>query len=135
MANFAFYQDSNLTTLLTGNNMQIPEGVSNAQVYFGSTNSSYKLQRVSSPGIDSILVTVADANPGSGAEALWIKLSITYSGLDTAVAGADLNLGSTIYGGVANAIPFWIRVSNALTGASSSTDLSISISDVKEFTV
>jgi hypothetical protein len=134
MANFAFYQDSDLTTVLSGN-LQIPEGVNDGLLYFGSNETTLKLQKATSPGITSIYVTITDANSGSGAEASWVKLAVTKSGLDSASAGESLSLGSTIYGGAVNAVPIWIRTTNYLTGASVSTDITLTIVDVKEYVI
>jgi|WetSurSiteA1Bulk_404760.scaffolds.fasta_scaffold29305_2 hypothetical protein len=134
MATFAFYTDASLTTPVTGS-VGIGEGTTNTVFYLGSTNATKKLQNATSPGVDQITVDIVDANPGSGPEDSWVYLALTSGGLDSAVAGASLNLGLTITGGVANARAVWVRIVNSLSGSSSSTDLSIQVSNAKEFAV
>lgn len=67
-----------------------------------------------------------------------IKLATTAAGLASATAGAALNLGATITGGVANAVEVNIRVTNAVTTVSSNTgypELSLFINAVVETVV
>jgi len=64
-----------------------------------------------------------------------IKLATTAAGLDAAVAGAALNLGATINGGVANAVEVNIRITNAVTTVSSNVgqpELALYINSVIE---
>lgn len=51
-----------------------------------------------------------------------IKLALTAAGLDAATAGAALNLGTTINGGVANAVEINVRVTNAVSAVSNNED-------------
>lgn len=44
-----------------------------------------------------------------------LKLALTQAGLAAATPGAPLDLGATILGGVANAVEFWLRKTNAVT--------------------
>ena len=94
--------------------------------YLGDPDDTIKLQAASDPGVDPITVSVADSAPGSGVEDTHIKLALTSAGLDGATGGAALNAGSTINGGVANAVPIHYRWSNS-TGAGVSTEISLSI--------
>jgi hypothetical protein len=134
MATFGFFVDSNLTQPIL-NNYSINEGTSDFRFYLGGTSASVKLQDASSPGINSMYISIEDTILGSGPEKSWITLSLTQSGLSTAIAGESLNIGSTVLGGTASALPFWVRISNRLSGVSSSTDLFLKITGVKEFAV
>lgn len=51
-----------------------------------------------------------------------IKLALTAAGLAGATAGAALNLGTSINGGVANAVEINIRFTNAVTAVSDNED-------------
>jgi hypothetical protein len=131
---FGFYVNSSLTTPVTGN-YQVTSGTHDYQFYFGNPTSGTRLQDATSPGVSQIQITIEDTNPGTGAEASWMKLSLTQAGLDTAVAGDPLDIGTSVIAGSASAIPFWVRVYNTLSGVSSSTDLYLSITNSKEFPV
>jgi len=64
-----------------------------------------------------------------------IKLAATAAGLDSAVAGDPLNLGTTLTAGVGNAVEVNIRVTNAVTTVSSNAgnpELSLFINSVIE---
>jgi len=134
MATFGFYSDSNLTQAINSN-YQVNEGISDFRFYLGSTSDSVKLQDASSPGINSMFISIEDATVGTGPEKSWVKLSLTQSGLNSAIAGESLNIGTTILGGVASSLPFWVRITNQLSGIASSTDLSLKLTGVKEFAV
>jgi|PlaIllAssembly_1097288.scaffolds.fasta_scaffold00010_24 hypothetical protein len=133
MANFSFYNDAALTSLVNGV-VPIGEGTITKVYYFGSTDDTLVLQDAVAPGTDPIYVTIVDANPGSGAEASWVKVATTLSGLDSATPGASVSIGLSVYGGAGNSIPVYVRFVNSLSGTSSSLDLSIKTSTVKEFT-
>jgi hypothetical protein len=134
MATFKFYYDVDLSTPVTGN-VQIGEGSTTTVFYLGSTDESKKLQDATNPGVSNIEVSVVDATPGSGPEDTWVKLALTSGGLSGAVPGDPLSLGNTILGGVASAVAVYVGITNTLSGASSSTDLSLQVSGVKEFAV
>jgi len=134
MATFGFFADSNLTQPIS-NNYSVNEGTSDFRFYLGSTSASVKLQDATSPGINSMYISIEDTTLGSGPEKSWVKLALTQSGLATAVAGESLNIGTTVLGGTASSLPFWVRIANGLSGVSSSTDLFLKITGVKEFAV
>ena len=91
-------------------------GATDVLVYFGSASAGKTLQAASSPGGDPITLTPVDAAPGSGVETSMIKLARTALGLDSATAGAPMNLGVTLTSGAGNAVPVWVRVAaGALT--------------------
>jgi hypothetical protein len=54
-------------------------------------------------------------------ETTEIKLALTQGALAAATPGAALNLGATILGGVANAVEFWLRKTNAVTTVGDNT--------------
>lgn len=64
-----------------------------------------------------------------------IKLATSSAGLDSATAGAALNLGTSVDSGSANAVAIYIRVTNAVTTVtndSTDPDLAININGVTE---
>lgn len=134
MATFTFYSDAALTTPIV-TNVQFGEGTTTTILYLGSTDNTKKLQNATTPGVDPVEVSIADANPGSGPEDTWVTLALTLGELATNNPGDPLELSSTVYGGVSNAIPIYVKVVNSLSGASSSTDISLELSGVKEFAV
>lgn len=72
---------------------------------------------------------------GASHQTSEIKLATTQAGLNSAVAGASLNLGTSIRSGVANAKTFWVRVTNAVTTASNNSgtpEIGFDISDLRE---
>jgi hypothetical protein len=134
MASFGFYLDSGLTQPITGN-VSVSEGSSDFRFYLGSTSSAVKLQDATNPGVDDMYVSIVDSAPGSGPEVTWVKLALTQAGLATAIAGDPLSIGNTLYGGTSFSLPFWVRISNTLSGVASSTELSAKVTNVKEFSV
>ena len=50
-----------------------------------------------------------------------VKLALTQAGLDTAVAGAPLVIGTELLSGAANAVEVWARVTNAVSTVSSNS--------------
>jgi len=90
--------------------------------YVGSTDDQVTIQAESDPGVDPLQVSINDQNVGSGIEASHVKLATSQAGLSGATGGAALSLGTSIPGGVANAVPVWYRWTNS-TGAGSDTDI------------
>lgn len=90
-------------------------------------NQILQKQAQSNPGVDDLLLSIQDANVGSGHEASEITLAQTAGALDTNTAGASLSLGPTILSGVSAAEPIHIRVENAVTTVGNSTELSVAI--------
>lgn len=110
---FAFYTDAALTTLLSSaitfvQDMNSPVPFDRV-VWLGDPNSTKTLFDAADPGGAQIVVSVSDAASGSGIPASAIKLALTSGGLDSAVAGASLALGTSIAGGVAGAKAIHIR--------------------------
>lgn len=67
-----------------------------------------------------------------------IKMALSLSGLDTAIAGEPLTIGNTVLSGAGNAIPVYVRVTNTITQVSESLgtpELGININQVKQSSV
>jgi hypothetical protein len=113
-----FFSDAGLLTPFPGP-LQVTQksdgstGPVDNLLFLGSTETSRKFQADSNPGIDDIILDIDDLAPGSGHEDTEVKLAITLLGLDSAVAGASLNLGTELLSEVANAQEVYIRVDDA----------------------
>lgn len=136
---FAFYHDASLTQPITlGDPLTATQsaagllGPVDKTIYLGSTESANKVQVAANPGVDAIVVSVVDADSGSGAPATEFKLALSSGGLDSAVAGASLTLSTGINGGVANAVPIYTRRVSAISVAGSYTDVSLATQTLLE---
>lgn len=136
---FKFYHDSALTSEITSGNpltaTQDTAGVLAAVdkiVYLGSTLTGNKVEVNADPGVDPIIVSISDADAGTGAPATEFKLALSSGGLDTATAGAALELSTRIDSGVANAVPIYTRRDSALAVAGSYTDLTLTTQTLLE---
>jgi len=136
-----FYHDSALTNLVEAGDpifaTQISDGSSDpvdVLVYFGSpeTEDAFILQATSDPGVDPIIVEIADSGAMTGAPATEFKLALSSGGLTSAVAGDPLELGTELSSGVANAVPVYTRRDSALTAVAAYTDLSLLVAGVFE---
>lgn len=94
-----------------------------------------KLQRKTNPGVSEIIVAIEDSSPGSGHEEGEIKLATTLAGLDTAVAGADLSLGTTINPGEAQRANIYIKATDLTGGGVTSSELKLTINNCAEVPV
>ncbi len=92
-------------------------------LFLGSAVAGRKFQADSNPGIDPILLSIGDLTPAAGHLPTEVKLATTLLGLDSAVAGADLNLGVEIISGVATAVEIYIRVDDATMVVGTEIDL------------
>lgn len=101
-------------------------------IYIGSEATSKKFQASSNPGTDPITLSIDDSDPGNGHEVTEVKLALTSAGLDTAVAGDPLDLGTEILSGAANALPVYVRVEDATGVVGISTELSLSTNQIEE---
>lgn len=111
---FKFYTDAGLTTeFVPGTDTLGPvtDPPEDFVLYFGSTESGRQVQADSDPGTDPVQIQIADAASGSGVETTDVKLAATNGGLDSATAGAALDLAATVLSGVGNAEPIHVRVS------------------------
>lgn len=123
---FDFYSDAGLTTRLSAilsqhNGASFPTS-NNFQVWLGSRDPAYTL--VSSSG--NLELTAEDSAPGSGHETSAIKLALTSGGLGAGTSTLDLGVTS-IEGGVANAVDFWIRVTDAIGTQGYSNELTLAL--------
>ncbi|RBP74114.1 hypothetical protein DET64_105240 [Marinobacter nauticus] len=100
--------------------------------YLGSTVSGKRFQAASNPGVDNILISVADSNPVGGQGVGAIKLAASSAGLDSAVAGAALDLGSEILSGASNAVEVHVRVEATDLTEGTYTDLSLQTNNLVE---
>lgn len=134
---FAWYSDAGLTAPLTRADFTRGSTAApvNRIVYFGSTTAGKKLQRVSSPGTDPVQVSVADAAVGPGVEVANIKLALTFAGLDSAVGGAPLSIGTTVLSGASNAVAVFVRITSALSVVGNYDDVSMRVADWVESNV
>lgn len=136
---FKFFHDSALTQEITsGNPIAATQDTTNTlgpvdkQIWFGSTASGTKARATSSPGVDQISVSIADAASGSGEPTTAVKLATAQSGLTGATAGAELNIGTQVLSGSANAFTLWCRIDDATLVAGSYTDLSLTTNNLDE---
>lgn len=134
MANFIFSSASDLSTELTTLTIAGTPDEQDFTIYFGSTNSALKVEANSDPGNDPIEVSIVDADPGNGHEASEIKLATTEGGLDTAVGGDSLSLGTSITGGTANKKTIWVRATNT-EGSVYDINLKLQINELLEGSV
>ena len=128
---FNLYSDAALTTLAPLRLLQLAE-VAPAAVtgvmYLGSTNAAETLEAESDPGVDDLVLSVVDADALTGAAATAVKLALSSGGLVSATGGAPLNLGVTVLGGVANALPIHYKFEPQTLDAGKYVDLSFLIS-------
>lgn len=132
-----FYLDANLTTPMTSALQfeQATDGSTGAQtriVYLGSTANNRMFESEMNPGVDSIILSVVDNQPGVGQEAQNVKLALNPNDLINTAAGAPLALPATILSGVINAIPIYIQVENTQGVVSVDTSLSLVTSSIME---
>ena len=103
---YAFFHDSALTSAVgSGNPITALQDTINSlapvdvQIWFGSATASRKARASSNPGVDQIAVTISDSATGSGEPASAVKLATSQGGLDSATAGASLNIGTQVLSG------------------------------------
>lgn len=104
-------------------------------LYLGSTTAARKFQADSNPGIDDILLSIGDLTPAVGHLPAEVKLATTLLGLDSAVGGAALNLGTELLSEVANAQEVYIRVDDATMVVGTEIDLFFETNDLVELDV
>jgi len=91
-----------------------------------ANNQAYRLIR--SDGSD-IIMSITDATPGAGHLPSELRLATTLAGLDTALPGADLNLGTELLSGLSALTEIHIRVTNAIAAVSTEIDLGVQINE------
>jgi hypothetical protein len=131
-----FYDDAGLTTVNTSiGATQADDGTSPAVdrvVYLGSTASGKRFQAASNPGTDQIVVSIADSAVGSGLAATAVKLATSSGGLNTAVAGDPLSIGTEVLSGSANKVAIHVRIDTPAVAAGTYTDLSLTTNTLIE---
>lgn len=136
---FKFFADPALTTPLLGSLAFVQESAgpvaADCVLYFGSRAVGKVLQAISNPGVDNIVLSIADAAPAGGSPAASVKLALSAGGLDTAVGGAALALGAELLSGLDNALAIHVRVLDSTGVAGVNSDLSVSMNAVGEFSV
>lgn len=115
-ATFGFFHDSAATRpinssdpLTADQDTDLSLPATDKTIYFGSTAASKKVQSASGPGTTPISVTPTVVGSGPGPAITEIKLALSSGGLASAVAGAALEIGTTVNSGVANAVPIYVR--------------------------
>lgn len=131
-----FYTTAGLTAELTQLAVnQAADGSSAAVdsiVYLGSTASGKQFRADSDPGTDPIVVSIADAAAGSGIANTAVKLALSAGGLDSAVAGVALSVGTQLLSGSANALAIHVRIETPSVAVGRYTDLSLVTNTVRE---
>ncbi len=96
-----------------------------------SNTGTLEVVATSAPGVDNIALSIADGDSGGGQQASELKLASTAAGLDSAVAGADLQLGTSITAGVGGAVQVHARFENTRTVPGVASDLSFGVNAVQ----
>lgn len=136
MSSFTFYSDPGLTTL-AGSMLDFTQSVDGSTgavvrtVYYGSTSVGRTLRALSDPGVDPIILSILDSTPLSGSPLSDVTLALeeTFFGRSP---GSPLSLGTQILGGVANAVPVYIRVLDTTETLGLNTDLSLAMVECEE---
>lgn len=138
-ASLKLYTDPALANELIGNitisqNTDGSTGDVDGVIYLGSVETSKTFQAASDPGADQITVSIVDSNvsPGLTPEATDIKLATSNAGLDAAVAGDPLNIGTTLISGVGNQVAIHYRVITPTAASGSYTELSLSTNPIHQ---
>jgi len=132
----AFYADAGLTAPLTRlEAAQATDGNAPAVdrvVYLGSTATGKKFQATSDPGVDPIIVSIADSLTGAQIPASTVRLSLTAPGLNSATPGASLDVGDVVLSAPANSLAIYVRFDAAAIAAGTYDNLSLSVSETVE---
>lgn len=129
-----FYSDAGLTTPYSRvDAVQSTDGAAPAVdsvLYLGSTAVAKQFQANSDPGIDQIVVSIA--NTGGSPANTAIRLALTSGGLDSATPGASLNVGTEILSGSENAIAVHVRIDAPALTAGNYDNLSLETNETIE---
>lgn len=134
MSTWKIYADIGLTTELSPVAFSQANGGAavSREVYVGSVAPVKKLQKASSPGVDMVALSVVDTASGTGLPSTAFKLALTYGGLASAVAGDPLDLGPTLFSGVGNAVPVYVRADAGAAGLGTFSDIQFGVLGVIE---
>lgn len=134
---FNFYHDAALTNLieagdtLTGSHVAGVADYTNKPIYFGSPATGTKAEVAANPGVTAVIVSIADADAGTGAPATEFRLSLSaITGSET--PGAALTLSTSVLSGVANAVPIYTRRTGSLSVAGAFTDVTLTTQGLRE---
>ncbi|PLX49106.1 MAG: hypothetical protein C0613_08265 [Desulfobulbaceae bacterium] len=138
MGIFNLYHDSGLTNpveagdpLVTEHNADGSTGAVDVQLFFGSDDDTKNAEADSNPGVDQIELSIVDGDGANGHEPTVMALALSQAGLDAAVPGAPVDLGTSVAGGVAAAIPVWVRVTEGVQEVANWADLSLQTNQLK----
>lgn len=133
MTSWNFYNDTALTSLQSaGATVTEDLGPTDRIIYFGSPTPGKTLRTAVSPGTNQITVSPVDAAAGSGAEAAQVKLALTAGGLDTAVGGAALSIGTELTSGTGGVVTIFVRTEEGSQAVGTSADLQLTTNAVVE---
>lgn len=104
-------------------------------LYLGSVATGKKFEADSNPGVDAVVLSIADAASGSGIAASAVKLATTSGGLALAGAGVALSLGTELLSGVSNALAIHVRIDAPALAVGAYTDLSLTTNTLLESAV
>lgn len=132
----AFFNDSGLSSPASNLSLAVAsDGSTQALdrvVYLGSNAVGKKFQAASNPGVDQIQVSLVDTAVGSGVEAAHVKLATSQSGLNAAVAGAPVSIGTQILSGPSHSVAVYVRVDTPALAVGAYNDLSLATAPVIE---
>lgn len=86
------------------------DGSSDHRVWLGGTDATREHVAASGPGVDQIVVSIADSGGGMLLPASALTLAMTQVALDATAPGNPLAVGTAIAGGSSNAVSVWLRV-------------------------
>lgn len=135
---YDFYQDDSLAIPLEdfAGWIEADDGSTSPQdkrIKLGSPAAGRIAKTQTNPGVNHILVSLSDANAGTGEPVSAFRLAMSQAGLASATPGAPLDLGVTqIQSGVANAVAFWIRVDDQTGVAGDYADVSLVCSPLRD---
>lgn len=104
----------------------------------GTTGASEPTWPTSGIGSTVVSGTATFALRGASHQPTEIKIADTEIGLDTAVAGEALNIGPELLSGVVNAIPIYIRITNAVSVVGNTVgqpEIAIDVNEIGEYMV
>lgn len=132
--NYGFYADAGLTVPLSVGGVQQVAGGSPVDrlIYFGNPTAGRRLQAVSDPGVDPVVLEVVDGDEGGGLPASAVRLALSSGALDTAEPGDPITLGTTLLSGAENAVAVYVRTDAGEAALGTYDDLSLAVFDVVE---
>jgi hypothetical protein len=132
-----FYLDANLSNPLSTplSFEQAADGSTGPQtrvIYLGSASSNRQFEAAVNSGVDPILLSVIDSQPGIGQEVSNVRLGFTPNDVVTAMPGAALALPATLLSGATNAIPIYIQVQDTTGLVGTDSNISLTTNNIVE---